>query len=108
MNNTTTVNEGRVRIGQQEKNLEMVSSESTVSATNETDFVLSDTEKTFQTETTSKSYRVNNGFSECISLVATLLRRILRCVNNLGGSEIDVHRMESGRREHLGLRKWNL
>ena len=108
MSNTTIVKNGRAKIGQQERNLEMVASESTPSATNETDFILSDTEKTFQTQTKSKPYGVNNGFSECISLLVTFFGRILSWLNGSGGSEIDVHRMESRRNEQLGLRKWNL
>jgi len=108
MSNTTIVNNGRPKIGQQKKNLEMVGSESTRSVTNETDFILSDTEKTFQTETKSKSYGVNNGFSKCVSLLVTFFSRILSWLNGSGGSEIDVHRMESRRNEQLGLRKWNL
>ena len=108
MSNTTIVNNGRGKIGQQEKNLEMVASGSTPSAIDETDFILSDTEKTIQAETKSKSYGVNNGFSKCISLLVTFFGRILSRLNGFGGSEIDVHRMESRRNEQLGLRKWNL
>jgi len=108
MSNTTIVKNGRAKIGQQEKNLEMVASESTPSATNETDFILSDTEKTFQTQTKSKSYGVNNGFSECISLLVTFFGRILSWLSNFGGGKIDVYRMESRRFEQLGLRKWDL
>lgn len=108
MSNTTIVNNGKGKIGQQEKNLGMVALESTPSATNEKDFILSNTEKTFQTETKSKSYSVNNGFSKCISLLVIFFGRILSWLNGFGGSEIDVHRMESRRNEQLGLRKWNL
>ena len=108
MSNTTIVKNGKGKIGQRERNLEMVASESTLSASNEADFILSDTEKTLQTETRSKSYGINNGFSKCISLLVTFSRRILSCLNGFGGSEIDVHRMESRRNEQLGLRKWNL
>ena len=108
MSNRTIVDNGRATIGQQERNLEMVASESTLPASNEADFILSDTEKTFQIETRSKSYGVNNGFSKCISLLVIFSRRILSYLNGFGGSEIDVHRMESRRNEQLGLRKWNL
>ena len=108
MSNTTIVNNGRRKIGQQEKNLEMVALESTPSATNETALILSDTEKTFQTETKSKSYGVNNGFSKSISLLVTFFGRIPSWLNDFGGSEIDVHRMESRHNEQPGLRKWNL
>lgn len=108
MSNTTIVNDGREKIGQQEKNLEMVASESMPSATDETDFILSDTEKTIQTETKSKSYVVNNGFSKCINLLVAFFGRILSWLNGSGSSEIDVHRMESRSNEQLGLRKWNL
>jgi hypothetical protein len=108
MSNTTIVDNGRRRIGQQKKNLEMVALESTPSATNEMDFILSDTEKTFQTETKSKSYGVSNRLSKYVSLLVTFFRRILSWLNGFGGGKIDVHRMESGRSEQLGLRKWNL
>jgi DNA gyrase/topoisomerase IV subunit A len=108
MSNTTTVSNGRRKIGQQEKSLEMVALESTPLATNETDSILSATEKTFQTETESKSYSVNNRFSKYVSLLVTFFRRILSWLNGFGGGKIDVHRMESGRSEQLGLRKWNL
>jgi hypothetical protein len=108
MNNTAIVHNGRRKIGGQEKNLEMVALESTHSATNETAFILSDTEKTFQTETKSESYAVNNGFARCISLLVTFSSRVLSWLNGFGGSEIDVHRMESRRDEQPGLRKWNL
>jgi hypothetical protein len=108
MSNTTIVKNGRAKIGQQEKNLEMVASESTPSATNEMDFILSDTERTSQTQTKSKSYGVNNGFSKCISLLVTFFGRILSWLSNFGGSKIDVYRMESRRFEQLGLRKWDL
>ena len=108
MSNTTIVKNGKRKIGQQEKNLEMVALESTPSATNETDFVLPDIEKTFQTETKSKSYGVNDGFSKFISLLVIFFGRILSWLNGFGGSEIDEHRMESRRNEQLGLRKWNL
>ncbi len=108
MSNTTIVNNGRSKIGQQEKTLEMVARESTPSATNETDFILSDTEKTFQTETRSKSYGVNKAFSRSVSLLVSFFGRIVSFLNGFGGSTIDVHRMESGRSEQLGVRKWNL
>jgi len=108
MSNTTIVNNGRRKIGQQKKNLEMVGSESTPSATNEKDFILSDTEKAFQTETKSKSYGVNNGFFKYISLPVTFFSRIFSWLNGFGGSEIDAHQMESRRNEQVGLRKWNL
>ena len=108
MNNTTIVHDGRRKIGRQEKNLEMVASESTPSATSETAFVLSDTGKTFQTETKAKSYGANNGFAKCISLLVTFSGRIASWLNGFGSSEIDVHRMESRHNEQLGLRKWNL
>jgi len=108
MSKTTIVKNGSAKIGQQEKNLEMAASESTLSATNETDFILSDTGKTFQTETRLKSYGASNGFSKCISLLVTFFGRILGWLNGFGGSEIDVHRIESRRNEQLGLRKWNL
>jgi hypothetical protein len=108
MSNTTIVNNGRPKIGQQKRNLEMVASGSTPLASNETDFILSDTEKTFQTETKSKSYGVSNGFSKYISLLVTFFGRVLSWLHGSGGSEIDVHRMESRRNEQLGLRKWNL
>jgi prephenate dehydratase len=108
MSNTTIVKNGSAKIGQQEKDLEMVASEATLSATNETYFILSDTERPFQTETESKSYDASNGFSKCISLLVTFGGRILSFLNGFGGSEIDVHRIESRRNEQLGLRKWNL
>ena len=108
MSNTTIVNNGRRKIGQQEKNLEMAALESTPSATNETALILSDTEKTFQTETKSKFYVVNNGFARCSSLIVTFSNRILSWLNGFGGSEIDVRRMESRHNEQLGPRKWNL
>jgi len=108
MRNTAIVDSGSVKVGQQEKNLKMVASESAPAATNETDFILSNTEKTFQTATKSKSYGVNNGFSKCISLLVVFFGRILSWLNGFGGTEIDVHRMESRRKEQLGLRKWNL
>ena len=108
MRNTAIVNSGSVKVGQQEKNLKMVASESTPAATNETDLILSDTERPFHIETRSKSYGINNGFSKCISLLVTFSGRILSFLNGFGGSEIDVHRIESRRKEQLGLRKWNL
>ena len=108
MSNTTTVNNGRRTIGQQRRNLETVALESTPLATNETDFILSATEKTFQTETKSKSYGVSNRYSKYVSLLVTFFSRILSWLNGFGGSRIDVHRMESRSNEQLGLRKWNL
>jgi len=108
MSNTTIIKNGRTKIDQQEKTLEIIASESTPSVTNEMDFILSDTEKTFQTETGSKSYGVNNGLSEFISLLVTFSGRIFSWLNGFGASEIDVHRVESRRSEQLGLRKWNL
>ena len=108
MKNSTVINKIRRETGQQEKNLEMVVSESTTSAIDETDFILSDTEKTIQAETKSKSYGVNNGFSKCISLLVTFFGRILSWLNGFGSSEIDVHRMETRSNEQMGLRKWNL
>jgi len=108
MSNTTIVNNRRARIDQRERNLEMVAPESTPSATSEMDFILSDTEKTFQTETGSESYGVSNAFSRSVSLLVSFFGRIVSFLNGFGGSKIDVHRMESGRSEQLGLRKWNL
>ena len=108
MSNTTIVNNGRRKIGQQKRNLEMVASGSTPLASNETDFILPDIEKTFQAETRTKSYGVNNGFCKSISLLVTFFGRILSWLNDFGGSKIDVHRMESRHNEQLGLRKWNL
>lgn len=108
MSNTTIVKNGKGKTAQQEKNLEMVALESRPSATNETDFILPDTEKTFQTETEAKSYGVSNGFSKCISLLVVFSGRVLSWLNGFGGTEIDVHRMENRRKEQLGLRKWNL
>jgi DNA gyrase/topoisomerase IV subunit A len=108
MSNTTTVSNGRRKIGQQEKSLEMVALESTPLATNETDSILSATEKTFQTETESKSYSVNNRFSKYVSLLVTFFSRVLSWLNGFAGSEIDVYRMGSRQFEQLGLRKWDL
>ena len=108
MKNTTMVNNRRGKIDQQENNLEIVVSESTPSATDEMDFILSDSEKTVKAETKSKSYGVNNGFSKCISLLVAFFGRILSWLNGSGSSEIDVHRMESRSNQQLGLRKWNL
>jgi hypothetical protein len=105
MSNTTIVNNRRRKIGQQKNNLEMVASES---ATSETDFILSDTEKKSQTETELKSYGVISGFSKRVSLLATFFGRIPSWLNGFGGSEIDAHRMESRHNEQPGLRKWNL
>ena len=108
MSKTTIVNNRRREIGYQKKNLKMVALKSTPLATNETAFILSDTGKTFQTATKSRPYGVNNRFAGCISLLVTFYGRILSWLNGFGGSEIDVHRMESRRNEQLGLRKWNL
>ena len=108
MSNTTIVNNRRARIDQRERNLEMVAPESTPSATSEMDFVLSDTERTFQIETRSKSYGANKAFSRSVGSLVSFFGRIVSFFNGFGGSNIDVHRMENGRSEQLGLRKWNL
>jgi hypothetical protein len=108
MNNTAIVHNRRRKIGGQEKNLEMVALESTHSATNETAFILSDTEKTFQTETRSKSYGVDKAFSRYVSSLVSFFGRIVSTLNGFGGSKVDVHRMESRHKEQLGPRRWNL
>ena len=108
MGNTAIVNSRRARIGQRERSLEMVAPESTRSATSEMDFVLSDSERTFQIETRSKSYGANKAFSRSVSSLVSFFGRIGRFLNGFGASKIDVNRMESGRSEQLGLRKWNL
>jgi hypothetical protein len=108
MSKTTIVNNRRREISHQKKNLKMVALESTPLATNERDFILSDTEKTFQAETKSKSYGAINVLSKWASLLATFFGRILSWLNGFGGHEIDVHRMESRRNEQPVLRKWNL
>jgi hypothetical protein len=109
MSKTTIVNNRRREIGYQKKNLKMVSMESTPLATNERDFSLADTEKTFQTETKSKSYGVNNnGLSKWVRLIVTFFGRILSWLNGFGGSAIDVHQLENRHSQQPGFRKWNL
>jgi len=108
MSNTTIVNNGKARIGQRERNLAMVAPESTPSPISGMDFILSDTEKTVQIETRSESYGVNKAFSRCVSLLLSFFSGMVSFLNGFGGSRIDVHRMENGRSEQLGLRKWNL
>jgi hypothetical protein len=108
MGNTTTVNNRTARIGQRERSLEMVAPESAPAATSEMDFILSDSERTFQIETRSKSYGANKAFSRSVSSLVSLFGRIVGLLNGFGGGRIDVHRMETGRSEQPGLGKWNL
>ena len=108
MSNTTTVNSGRQKIGHQKDNIKRTLLESSHSSTSETDFILSNTEKTFQTETKSKSYGAINVLSKWASLLATFFGRIISWLNGLGGNEIDVHRMENRHNERPVIRKWNL
>jgi hypothetical protein len=86
----------------------MVAPESAPAATNETDFILPDSERTFQIETRSKSYGINKAFSGYVSSLVSFFGRIVSFLDGFDGSKVDVHRMESRRKEQLGLRKWNL
>jgi hypothetical protein len=108
MGNTTIVNNRRARIDQRERSLKMVAPESAPAATNQTDFILTDTERTFQIGTGSKSYGVDKAFSRYVGSLVSFFGRIVSFLNGFGGSKVDVHRMESRRKEQLGLRRWNL